>query len=1138
MVIQQYSMNDPNTIGVTLFLENALSDGIDAAKNDLKDFEGVVEDVGKSVDKSFSGIRDAFSEGFGSGLTAVGGQLDIIGSKMSSLGGDLTIGITTPIMGLVGGLGLAAKEASDFEIQMARISTLIDDITDIELKGLGDDIRGLAKDYGLSLDELTQAYFEIIQAGLEGEQAFETLKYAAMASMTELESVPDTARAITVVFGAMGKEVDSVENIMNSFYKAMDVGTMSMADISSNYAKILPLANAFGVELNDVNTAMAVLTHQGYDASTASTILRNMFAELGDSSKDLYERFEQVAGKSFPEFMRGGGDLHGAMTLLRESFEAFPPIVTTFQGVLGDTLTTLQDGSREMELFEQITGKTFQQFILEGNTVSDALKFINKEIKDLGDDASPALLSLRDALEMTGASSNQINEVFKELTGTSLKDFINSGNSIEDAMLAMGDALDKSGVNALDFFSSIQAGQAGLILTSELGLSQIEEFREEIVNSAGAIEESIDIMTQTTSVMMDQINAEFHDMAITLGESVLPIVKDTLLPMVRDTIIPLITGVFLPMLVGVLEIFNKLPEPIKIFVIALTGIAAAIGPILVIVGPLVSAFGGILTAVGGLIAPLAAAGGAASLMGAAFAALSPILIAAAPILAGITIGMLAVLALRDLGVFDWIAEQAGKVFELIKSIDLSALITKIVDTIGEIPSKILGTLTIGGRNIDIKITDIIFPLPKLLQILGVGLLALGRWFGNLGAEILGFMVGTMEPVIDFVTGVISTIATKILELGKTVYDGLGKVFETITGLISAAFTWYIETVKQNIEMILTALTTFAGAVVSAISTLIDTITTAATTFFSAAITAISTLITDIITAVTEFFGDIIERISGTIDTISETVRTWISESLEAIAAFIGNIYERITEFFGDLLESVLETFESMYTYLTDHIEAVVEAVTQFIEDFIEDVTQFKDDVLEIVMDWLTTLYEWITGGITWVTESLFEFVEEIKSLFHEGFEWVYNSVTGWINNMVDQIYGRMTWIRDQISNIVNGIKRSIQDAIGAVTNLGNTQSSSTFYPSGVMKAYETGGYVHKTAPALLHAGEYVLPASVVRNLGIQAGDSVGLSGGKNQVVRVQFNAGAIQVLDQTNQAGLRTANQIFTAVNRAAQGAL
>ena len=111
------------------------------------------------------------------------------------------------------------------------------------------------------------------------------------------------------------------------------------------------------------------------------------------------------------------------------------------------------------------------------------------------------------------------------------------------------------------------------------------------------------------------------------------------------------------------------------------------------VAPALSAMSG-----GSVIAGLSGLAGSVSAVGASMmAALIPALIAAAPIIIGIGVALVAIYALNELGVFDWIIEQGAAFSEWLANFDIGAAFQGIIDFFTNLPQTIMDALGGGGE---------------------------------------------------------------------------------------------------------------------------------------------------------------------------------------------------------------------------------------------------------------------------------------------------------------------------------------------------------------------------------------------------------------------------------------------------------
>ena len=93
----------------------------------------------------------------------------------------------------------------------------------------------------------------------------------------------------------------------------------TFAEISGSVSQVAPLAASMGVKFEDIAASLSTLTSQGTPTSEAMTQLKGVFSELSQGSSKVSAEFQKITGKSFKEFVAGGGDTKQALDLLNQA---------------------------------------------------------------------------------------------------------------------------------------------------------------------------------------------------------------------------------------------------------------------------------------------------------------------------------------------------------------------------------------------------------------------------------------------------------------------------------------------------------------------------------------------------------------------------------------------------------------------------------------------------------------------------------------------------------------------------------------------------------------------------------------------------------------------------------------------------
>lgn len=213
-------------------------------------------------------------------------------------------------------LGKSVFDAAGFERQMNEVFTLLPGITGDAMGEMTGDVKAFATEFGILPQEVVPALYSSLSAGVPAGNVFEFMETAtklAKGGVTDLETAVD---GLTSVVNAYGADVLPAQQASDLLFTTVKLGKTTVAELSAAIFQVTPTAAALGVEFGNVTAALAAMTLQGVPTSVATTQLRQLFVELSKSGSGTAKVFEDLAGKTFKQFIADGGDLQGALQLL------------------------------------------------------------------------------------------------------------------------------------------------------------------------------------------------------------------------------------------------------------------------------------------------------------------------------------------------------------------------------------------------------------------------------------------------------------------------------------------------------------------------------------------------------------------------------------------------------------------------------------------------------------------------------------------------------------------------------------------------------------------------------------------------------------------------------------------------------
>jgi TP901 family phage tail tape measure protein len=233
--------------------------------------------------------------------------------SLGKLSQNLQRGLAIGAAAAAGGFIAVAKAAGDFEAQMNTIGTIVDRK---DLKGIGDALRQIARDTGISLDDLTTGYYDLASAGVKGQLATEALNDAVKLGIGGLATTAETIDLLTTAINAYGLDAAGAAKATDQFALAVQDGKVKASEIAASFADVASIAKTYKVGIDQIAASYAFLTAQGVPAQEVTTEMQRAIVSLINPTKDL-ETAQKKLGVSFTKEIATKG-LVGALQELRK----------------------------------------------------------------------------------------------------------------------------------------------------------------------------------------------------------------------------------------------------------------------------------------------------------------------------------------------------------------------------------------------------------------------------------------------------------------------------------------------------------------------------------------------------------------------------------------------------------------------------------------------------------------------------------------------------------------------------------------------------------------------------------------------------------------------------------------------------
>lgn len=188
------------------------------------------------------------------------------------------------------------------ETALAKVNTIMDTSV-MNTEAMSGAIKDLSNDMGVSVTELSDTVYNAISATGDTAHAVEL---AGQASKLASAGFTDTSSALSVLTTAMnayGLEADQTQHISDSLITVQNLGVTTVSELSSSMGKAIASASAYGVNLENLESAYISITKAGINTAEGTTYISSMMKELGDDGTDVAKVLKEKTGMAFNELL-------------------------------------------------------------------------------------------------------------------------------------------------------------------------------------------------------------------------------------------------------------------------------------------------------------------------------------------------------------------------------------------------------------------------------------------------------------------------------------------------------------------------------------------------------------------------------------------------------------------------------------------------------------------------------------------------------------------------------------------------------------------------------------------------------------------------------------------------------------------
>lgn len=643
---------------------------------------------------------------------------------------------------------------------------------------LTDKLNYLNNAYDIQKDKVTLLKKELEEL----ENAEEKDEVAIQKKKTSLTAAETSLQKYQNQLDETSKKLKAGTADLEDFARKLDSTGDKLVDAGKNMSKVSAGIVAIGTAgvVAGANFEEAMSEVQAISGASGDELdkLKEKAEQMGattkfsatESANAMY--YMALAGWKTEDMLNG---IEGVMNLAAASGEDLAMV----SDIVTDGLTAMGYAASDSSKFADVFAKTVTNANTDVEGLGEAMQYtgsiagaLNLDLEDVslalglmansGVKASQAGTSLRAILQRLSTNTGGARDVIEELgievfdSEGKMRDF---GDVIADMRVKFADLTDEQKTTIAKTVAGTTA-MSGFLAIVNSGDKDFNKLSTAINNSNGAAKEMADTMINNLKGDFTLIKSQLEGLGIQLSEILIPILRDVLKHVSN----------FLTWL-------SKLNPQIKIIIVAIAGLIAAIGPLLIIFGTLAKSISNIILLYTTYIAPM---------LSGISTAISGVV---APILVVIAVIALVVLAIKQLwetneefrnNVTDAINGFVETLQNFWTSI-IEPILTVIKDTISSVWNESLKPL---WDNFVIFVGSIITELLKLWESVKPVLDKIIEILGPIIITILTILSAKFSAAFTFISGVLITA----MEAIKNTVNGIIKIIRGIIDFVAGVFT--------------------------------------------------------------------------------------------------------------------------------------------------------------------------------------------------------------------------------------------------------------------------------------------------------------------------------------------------------------
>ncbi len=364
-----------------------------------------------NVERNLQNVMATVERGVANSMNRVGASLQRIGTAVTVA--------TLPVAGFVkqGISAFANFEEVLAEIE-ARTGSTAEQMRIVESVALD-----MGKKTAFSAKQAAEGMLHLLASGMDTNQAIAALKPTLDLAAAGKISLGEAASVVATILGQFSLEADQAGRVSDALARASAASMAEISDLGQAFSNVGPIANRFGLSVEDTAAILAEFANKGIMGAEAGTQLKSMLTNLTRPTDDVQKMWKQLGVNLY--------DTEGRIRPLNSVLQELNSKLSTMtEQDRNEAIITLAGSYGQMGMEVLLASNGFDTMAASMEEQTSAAKMTEKWMNTL----KGKLESLRGSLETV------MIRIFKPLSDNILKPlidrFIEFVNVIGDVLAA------------------------------------------------------------------------------------------------------------------------------------------------------------------------------------------------------------------------------------------------------------------------------------------------------------------------------------------------------------------------------------------------------------------------------------------------------------------------------------------------------------------------------------------------------------------------------------------------------------------------------------------------------------------------------------------------------------------------------